>query len=182
VIWNQGPGEILGSPKRWRPNSSFKSSNYKHPPTDFDSISKRLNIDIRWFEIKAPCNSKVSCTFGAPFPLLNLKFRICINRFSFIKQNRLNLDVWWFNSPAPVELRGPPCLGTQILPSNPQILNTHNDIFIQFEFILILDVWWFNNPALVEFRGPPCLGTRIPPSNPQILNTHRKVSSKLNLY
>jgi hypothetical protein len=121
------------------------------------------------------CNSKVPHTLGAHFSFLNLKFRTCINRFWFIKQNRLNLDVCWFNNPAPVELRGPPHLGTPIPPLNPRILNTHKQIFIQNDLTLILDVWWFNNPVLVELRGPPCLGTRIPPSTPWILNTRKEI-------
>jgi hypothetical protein len=120
-----GPWWNYEVPMHWGSNSTFKTSNSKHPRKKLALWAKTTKFRCLVIWSWGPgviMRSPTLLGSNSTFKTSNSKHP---QKIWLFEPKHLNLDVWWFEIGAPVELWGPPHVGGPISPSKPSIQNTH---------------------------------------------------------
>jgi hypothetical protein len=153
-------------------------------PTNKFSLFKqnRLNLEVWWFEIRAPVKFWCPQNDGGPIPPLNPQIANIHQQILTLQAKRLNIDILWFEIKAPGNSKVPHTFAAQFPLLNLKFKTRIHRFWFIKQNMLNLDVWWFNNPTLVELRGTPSLRTQILPSNARIFNTNNEIFIQIRNY
>jgi hypothetical protein len=89
-----GPGENFEVPHMFRVQFHLQNLKLQTPTNKFSLFKQNmLNLEVWWFEIRAPVKFWGPQIVGGPIPPQILKLQTPTNRFWLYKQKRLNIDV-----------------------------------------------------------------------------------------